>query len=225
MKKNHYKIILTFLCFLTAQNVMAQTSATEFAGTWVLDKTKTKMQDLPRQFKGYTITVVNSEGQVGIKNVVDGKIEPQFENRGSSVGRMPSAQESIWGDSRQATTSGLTVKPNYGGSMALSNLFTPSRVAYNLDGKETNIDILQNGEVVGSAKTKAKIEKDGKSMKVATVRRMKTLKAGQTEMIIYVRERWEVLEDGKSLRYVKTVELPAATDEVTLYFLKEEKTQ
>lgn len=223
MKKIHFSLFIIVICLIAGKNILAQ-STTPFAGTWQLDKSKTKIQDLPRQLKDYKLIIAQSENQIGIKNLVDGQIEPQFENQGGTS-RAPTSQESIWGDSRQTSSTGLTVKPRYGGSMALSRFFTPNTVTYNLDGKEVEIDIVQNEQVIGTAKTRAKPEKDGKSIKITTIRRMKTLKAAQTEMLIYVRERWDILDDGKSLRYVKTIDLPSATDEVTLYFSKDEKVQ
>ena len=65
------------------------------------------------------------------------------------------------------------------------------------------------------------MEKD--SLKVTTIRKMRTMKAQQTEMIIYVRERWDLIENGETLKYSKTVELPAATDDVVMYFTKDSK--
>jgi hypothetical protein len=49
------------------------------------------------------------------------------------------------------------------------------------------------------------------------------MRAGQTEMTIYVREKWDVIEDGKALKYSKTVELPSARDDIILFFNKAEK--
>lgn len=210
---------LTTLVFLTAISSYSQTSNGAFVGTWVLNTEKTKIQELPREFKGYKIIVAQNDTSINIKNFVDGTIEPRFNNQGGSS---VSSRDSIWGDTRQSSTTGMTVKPNYSGSMALSKIFTPLEVAYSLDGKEKTVDIMQNGEAIGTAKIKAKMEKEGKSLQITIVRRMKTMKAGQTEVEIYVREKWDVVENGKMLKYSKTVELPSARDDVILYFNRTE---
>lgn len=211
-------IITAFVLCLTILN-NAQTENKMFVGDWTLNKTKTSVKDLPIELKNYKLLIDQFDEKINVKHYIDGFIEPRFDNKNSSSGSAR-PQDGIWGDSRGSTNTGLAVKPNYGGSMALSKYFSPSEVAYNLDGKESDIDILQEGNKVGSARVKAKMEKEGKSFKVTTVRKMKTMKAGQTEMIIYVREKWNILDDGKTLKYIKTVELPNAIDETILYFSK-----
>jgi hypothetical protein len=220
MKRTFSILTLVLGLFLTASVNYSQTSDGAFVGTWTLNTVKTKMQDFPREFRGYKIVLDQNAESLNIKNFVEGAIEPRFKDDNR---RAATTQESIWGDSKQASSSGLTVKPTYGGSMALSKIFTPVELAYSLDGKEKNVDILQNGEVIGTAKTKAKLNKEGTSLEVTIVRKMKTMRAGQTEMTIYVREKWDVIEDGKALKYSKTVELPSARDDIILFFNKAEK--
>lgn len=213
-------LILLSVLLITAIG-QAQTADKGFTGVWTLNKTKTNLKDLPREFKGYQMVINQTDNKISIKNLIEGAIEPHPDSGrtgGANTNSRP--QDGIWGDSRGNTNTGATIKPNYSGSMALSKFLTPTEAAYILDGKEIEVGITNASGKVGSAKIKGKLENNGSSFKITTVRRMKTMKAQQTEMIIYVSERWEMLDDGKTIKYTKSVELPAATDDVLLYFTK-----
>ena len=218
MKKGYFGLFFALVFLSATVTISAQTpSATAFAGTWTLDQNKTKMQDLPREFNNYRLVIAQAENKIGIKNNIDGQIIPDTTSKSSS--NVARTSDGIWGDGR---AQGAMVKPEYGGSMALSKSMTPPEVAYEVDGQEKTVEVRQpDGTVVGTAKTKAKLGKDGKSLQVTTVRRFKTMKAGQTEFIVYTREKWDLLEDGKTLKYAKTVELPNATDDILLFFTKD----
>lgn len=213
----HIKKMLTLTAFILCISAItkAQTDFSGLNGNWHLDKTKTNIKDLPRELKNYKMVIVHSEKKLFIKNYIEGIINPKFDNNASNS-EAARSRDGIWGDSR--TNTGLSIKPNYSGSMVLSKYFTPNELSFNLDGKETEIDVIQQGEKVGSAKIKAKEEKGGKSIKSNTVRKMKTMKSEQSEMIIYVREKWDLSDDGNSLKYIKTVEMPNTTDGVILFF-------
>lgn len=213
--KNYITVVLILL--ILAISSFAQSKTNAFEGKWELNKTKTDIKNLPITFKNYKLFVAQSDTQIGIKNFVEGKFEPRSNNNSAqNVGR---PQDGIWGGTSSANSTGSTVSANYKGSLALYSSFTPAEAAYNLDGKEVEVEIINNGNVIGEAKTKAKLEKEGMSLKITTVRKMKTMRAGQTEVIIYIREKMDILEDG-TLKYVKTVELPTGRDDVTLYFNK-----
>lgn len=222
MKNIKNLLILITIIVSVSTITKAQDAAVGLTGNWTLDKSKTNIKDLPRELKDYKMIINHSEKKLLIKNIIEGTINPRFDNNTSNNDAAKS-RDGIWGDSRAGT--GVSIKPNYSGSMALSKYFSPNEEAFNLDGKEIEIDVVQGGSKVGSAKVKAKEEKAGKSVKANTIRKMKTSKSEQSEMIVYVREKWDLSEDGNSLKYIKTIELPNVTDEVILFFSKSSAVQ
>ena len=220
MKKYWFNLSLVFLFLIGATMVSAQSKASIFTGDWILDREKTKIQNLPQKFKDYKMSVSEIDNNLSVKSVLDPtpfEIEDS-NNRNTNNSRVATntggrvSTQTTNGVS--ATTSGgsATVAPDFNGTMAL--FFTPQQISYNLSGDEIKVEIKN-----GTARIKAKPDKTGKQLSFTTIRQMQTPN-GQIEII--TRESWKISEDGKSLKLDRSIQTPTSRDEITLMLKKVE---
>jgi hypothetical protein len=218
MKKICFNIGLVIIFLSAVIGINAQLTASKFTGTWTLDKEKTNIKDLPQKLKNYTMTVSGNEDILGVKSEVDGpvEIESTRTSNGGGVSTSSSRTSASSGLGVSATTGGASNgnidKITYGGTMAL--FFTPTQINYNLNGEEVKVEIKN-----GTARIKAKPDKNGKSIQFTIIRRVKTPNG---EMEIIAREWWKLSEDGKSIKLQRTIETPTSRDEITLFLTKTE---
>jgi hypothetical protein len=226
MKKICLSLVFALLFLSAAVGIKAQSPVSAFTGTWVFDKEKTNTsKDFPQKLKNYKMLVGESENQLHVKSQIEGPVELQASrDRAASNSDIVSNSSSRTTAASPTGVSATTVgaaentKPNYGGTMAL--YFTPNEATYNLSGEEVKVEIKQGDKVSGIARVRAKLDKNGKTLKLTTIRRTHTPKG---EMEVTVWEVWKISDDGKSLRFQRTVEAPAARDEIIMFLTKSDQ--
>jgi hypothetical protein len=219
MKKLCFSVIFAVVFLGPLVGVKAQTgapaqpSAAAFTGAWELDKEKTPAKDFPKKLQNYRMLVAESENLLNVKNQVEGRVAVEVSrDRAAEVGPniTPNSVGAPAGQRAGGTLPGAP-KSNYGGTLALS--FTPGQFTYDLSGKEVKVEIRSGEKVNGFARIKAKLDKSGKSLQLTTFRREK-MAYGELETTIW--ESWKLSNDGKSLKFTRTVETPTVRDELTM---------
>lgn len=221
MKKLRYSVMfavvfLTFVVSLKAQTTGANVSA--FTGAWVLDKEKTSAKDFPQKLQNFKMLVAESENLLSVKSQVDGRVEVEVsKDRAANVGPniTPNSVGAPLGQAAGGGGSVAVVKNSYSGTLALS--FTPGQFVYDLSGKEIKVEIKRGEKVNGYARIKAKVDKNGKSLQLTTIRREK-MAYGEMETSIW--ESWKLSNDGKSLKFTRVVETPTVRDELSMMLTK-----
>lgn len=220
MKKFCFRVAFALVFLLPVMGVQAQSKVSAFTGGWVLDREKTSGKDLPPQLRNYKMLVGESENLLNVKSQALGPLEIIASRDRSSgtpniVANPRTSSASPTGVSATTLGAAEAGKANYGGTLAL--YFTPNEVTYNLNGEEVKVELKQGEKVIGIARIKAKLEKNGKTLQFTTIRRMKTANG---EMEIFVREWWKISDDGKSLQLQRTIETPTARDEITMFMMR-----
>jgi hypothetical protein len=168
-----------------------------FAGTWTLDKAKSK--DLPPQMENVeslTLTVTQDAQQL----TVDTKVARKEAAEGAG-GPPPGAGGPPGG--------GGGGRGGRGGGM-----MGPQNVAYKLDGSETTLDTGGRG----TATVKAEWQNGGKTLKLTTKR---TFNFQGNDVTSTTTEVWDLSGDGKTLTVQRTSESPRGTQSSTLVFNKQ----
>jgi len=225
MKPTCLSLLFVLISLSALNEIHAQSppSVVPFTGTWILDRARTNTsKDFPLKLKNYRITVDENERILRVKSEVDGRVEIEISRDQaasnsdivSNTGGRSSASPPT-GVSSSSLGTAATQKINYGGTMAL--FFTPNEATYNLSGEEVKLDIKQGDKVTGVARIKAKLDKSGSQIQFTNIRRMNTMKG---DIEITTREVWKLSKDGKSLRFERTVETPAARDEIVMVLTK-----
>lgn len=213
MKKLCYSVIFAALFLMPLGGVKAQTTASAFTGAWVLDKQKTSAKDFPEKLQNYKMVIAESENMLNVRSQVEGRVEVErSRDRARDVGPniTPNSVGAPPGQSAGALTPAAP-KSNFSGTLALT--YTPGQFVYDLSGKEVKVEIKRGEKVNGYARIKAKLDKSGKSLQLTTIRRER-MPYGELETNIW--ESWKLLDDGKSLKFTRTVETPTVRDELTM---------
>lgn len=178
-----------------AKLASAVAPAANFAGTWVLDKTKSK--DTPPlwadNLEGYTMTVTQDEKQLTVENKLAWK-----------GGAPPSPGGGGGGQGGGGRGMGR------GGMMPMS-------LTYRLDGKETTSE--SSGDRPFLSTFKAEWKDDGKALELTNTRKFTTPDGDQRTAT--TKERWELSADGKTLTVNRASESPRGTMKSTLVFNKQ----
>ncbi|HRH40034.1 MAG TPA: hypothetical protein PKY82_00195 [Pyrinomonadaceae bacterium] len=190
---------LILVCYSFGQTTPELTKA-DFSGTWTLDKTKTK--NLPAELEEYVLKVAETAERIEIKTEVKGDLQMRRGGGGNNGGS---------GGGR-----GEGGPPSFNGRMALGSYVTV--VVYTLDDKEAISDIKQGDVVVGKTKFKAKLKKDGKVLDASINRE---LQRNEQKVTISTHEKWELADDGKTLKISRDVSLPMGSDSINLVFIKQ----
>ena len=185
--------LLSLLSFgvLAAPPALAPTS---FAGTWALDKSKSK--DLPPQFENidsYTLTVTQDAQQL----TVDTKIARKESAEAPGAGGPPGGGPGGGGPGR----GGMGMGPR-------------GPQTYKLDGSEATLDTGGRG----TATVKAEWQDGGKTLKLTTKR---TFNFQGNDVTSTNTEVWDLSGDGKTLTIQRTNESPRGTQSSTLVFNKQ----
>lgn len=218
MKKICFSVMFAVVFLASVAGVKAQSSASAFTGTWVLDKEKTSSKDFPKKMQNYRMVVAESENLLNVKSQVEGRVEVEISKDRAADSGPNVTPQSVVGSNTGVRSGGAVsgpagvAKSSYSGTLAL--FFTPSEVTYKLTGEEVKVELRQGEKVNGHARIKAKLDKSGKTFQVTTFRRMKT-QYGEMETTTW--ESWKLSGDGKSLKFQRTVETPTARDELTMF--------
>jgi hypothetical protein len=159
-----------------------------------------------------------------VKSQVVGTVELRTKERGNALAGGLSTQGSRTTVPSQngvmattgATASASPLQASYGGTLAV--YFTAPEITYDLTGKEVRVEPAPGDRVNGSTRIRAKVGKDGKSLELTVIRKMK---GAQGEAEITTRERWKLSDDGKTLQLHRTVQTPAARDDIDMTLAKQ----
>jgi hypothetical protein len=192
------------LVFCVAASAAAPTN---FTGTWVLDKTKSK--DLPPQWAdnldSYTLIVAQDEEQLKVETKPDWKGGQPPVRGGGGGGQGGSGGGQGGGGGR-----GMGV--GRGGGMGILSSLT-----YSLDGSEFTMALV--GDRPDSITLKAGWADGGKALELSSLRKF-TTNNGE-ERSLKTTERWELSADGKTLTVNRASESPRGNTKSTLVFNKQ----
>lgn len=192
-----------FCLMLAASAVFAQDKmadkmkTTNFAGTWELDKTRSKMPETSR-VESIALNVTQTDKELKVETTTKRGAPTEVKREGSGGAAMMGG-----GMGR-------------GNGMGRAMMDGAQTVSYSLEGKETKLETP--GIPGADATLKAKMEKDGK-LKLSTSR---TFNGPQGEMTATTKETWELLDGGKSLKVTRERESPRGTETSEMYFTKKQ---
>lgn len=183
-------VLCCALLFAVAASAAAPAN---FAGTWVLDKSKSK--DLPPQWtdnlEGYTLTVSQDDKQLTVEYKPEWKVG-QSPMQGGGGGR------------------GMGPGMGPGGRVSMS-------VTYGLDGKESTSESSGGRSFLSTFK--ADWKNDGKALELTNTRKFTT--SDGEERTTKMTERWELSADGKALTVNRSIETPRGNTKSTMVFNKQ----
>jgi hypothetical protein len=218
----------------------AQKEPADFTGVWTLDKTKTK--DLPAALESYRLQVTQDAQQITIESQVEGDLGPTGGMPdGGGMGRPRGGGMPGGGGGRFPGGGGGGRFPGGGGGggmgipggggpeipkevvMQMALRAAIPKASYNLDGKETVVDLpdppTSEGRPAlqgGSAILKATWKKGGKQLELVSIRKI-TISGEDRAMSN--KDLCE-LEKGGTLIVRRSIETPMGAKEVKLYFTK-----
>jgi len=223
----------TLMCVVAATLLAAGAAfaqapgAAAFSGFWAFDDAKTsKSKDFPEKLKDFKMLVSSDQERLMVKAQVVPFIEPravggqssQVGISSSTASRTSVASPNGNGVSASSADGGLAnASVNYGGTLAL--YFTAPEITYDLTGKEIKIEPNAGDKVNGTTRIKAKMGKDGKSVELTAIRRLKGPR-GETE--VTTRETWKLGDDGSTMKFHRTVESPTYRDEISMILDKKQ---
>lgn len=169
---------------------LAQAKGANFAGTWELDKSKSKMDErMAARLNGLTLTVTQDEKSL--------KVDPKADMAAPPAGGPPAGGPPGGGGGRG------------GGGGMMGGGFRAGE--YKLDGSES---VTENQR--GKTTTKTKWMDGGKILEIAA---SNTFSGPNGEMTTTSKEHWE-LADGLVLKVHRVQETPRGTQETTFVFNK-----
>jgi hypothetical protein len=191
--------------------IWSVSAATDFSGTWTLDKSKSK--GLPRQMdniESYIMVVTQDDKQLTVENKIVAGPRMSGEQGGSGgQGQRPEGGGQ-GGGRRQGGFGGQGGRGGRGFGMGAGT------ATYRLDGSDTKIE--STGGRGGAATLSAKWKDGGKSLELTNTRIMNFQ---GSEVTRTTKERWELADDGKTLKVKRSVEGPQGSPESTLVFVKQ----
>ncbi|HZB44944.1 MAG TPA: hypothetical protein VE360_06860 [Pyrinomonadaceae bacterium] len=193
-------------CALLFAVAASAAAPTNFAGTWVLDKSKSK--DLPQQWvdnlESYTLTVTQDEKQLTVDNKLNWKegAAPMSGGGGQGSGGPGGGGGGGMGQGRGRGGMGMGM---------------PSSLTYKLDGSETTVE--SGGGRPGTSTLKAEWKDDGKALELTSVRKFTNRDGEQRSSTS--KERWELSADGKTLTINRASETQRGEMKSTLAFNKQ----
>jgi len=190
-------------------------ASTNFSGTWVLDKSRS--QGLTPQIENvesYTMIVTQDQQQLTVETKVTGGGRPGGGAPGA--GRRP---EGANGEPRPegAGGQGGGRRPEGGGRGGRGGFGMGMPTAtYKLDGTENKIE--STGGRGGAAILKAQWKDGGKALELSNSR---TFNVQGNEMTRTTKERWELVDGGKTLKVKRSSESQQGSQESTLIFTRQ----
>jgi hypothetical protein len=181
---------VVFCSLLMMSAVFAQNKATNFAGNWELDLTKSKLPERMR-IESMTMNVTQTDKELKVETNTKRMAPPEGAGGGMGGG----------GGMRG------------GGGMGGGN----NAVTYSLDEKETTAKTDAAGNMPALTMTlKAGKEKDGK-LKLISSRSFETPNGSMTQKTT---ETWELVDGGKALKVTRDTESPRGAQTSEMYFTK-----
>jgi hypothetical protein len=194
--------------------IWSVSAATDFSGTWSLDKSKSK--GLPRQMdniESYTMVVTQDEKQLTVENKITAGAR-MGGDRGGSGGQGGRPEGGVGGQGSGRRQGGFGQGGGRGGRGGFG--MGMGTATYKLDGSETKIESA--GGRSGAAALSAKWKDGGKSLELTNTRSMNFQ---GNEVTRTTKERWELADDGKTLKVKRSVEGPQGSQESTLVFVRQ----
>jgi len=210
-------VVLVISAMLAIGFAVAGTPPPNFAGTWTLDKSRSK--DLPRQFENvesYKLVVTQDPQQL--------TVEPNITRGARSADRSPDrtdrSGDSTSGD-QTGRSGGQEGRRGYRGGNGMGGRFGgggmgASKATFRLDGKESTSESADANANPSQATYKAKL---GDSVLELTTTRNLNFQGNSVTMT--TRERWELADGGKTLKVHRTTETPRGVQESNLVFNRE----
>jgi hypothetical protein len=210
MKRALIAFSLAFVLLAGAWAVNA--ASANFAGTWVLDKSKS--QGLSQQMENvetYTMVVTQDDKQLTVEHKFAGGPRAggeQGEASGQSRPPREGASPNGGGNGRRGGSGqggGRGGRGGFGMGMGTAT--------YKLDGTETQIESA--GGRGGSGTMKAQWKDGGKFLELTTTR---SVNFNGNETTRTTKERWELADGGKILKVKRTTDGRQGSQESTLVF-------
>lgn len=191
-----------FGLLLTAGAAFAQTKAANFAGTWELDASKSKMGERNR-VESMTLDVKQTDKDLTVATTTKRAARPE----GGQPPNDPNG--TMRGGGGNGGMRGGMGRGGMGGGNGT--------VTYSLDGKEMTIasEPLNNMPAMKTM-LKSKMEKDGK-LKLMSTRNFDT---PMGSMSVKTTDTWELVDGGKGLKVTRDVETPNGAQTSEMYFNK-----
>ncbi len=202
MKK--ISVLAAFFCLLFATSaIFAQTKATNFAGNWELDLTKSKLPERMR-VESMTMNVTQTDKEIKVETNTKRPAPPE----GAPAG----------GGNGGGGGGGMGRGAGGGGGMGGGS----AAVTYSLDEKEMTSKAEAAGNMPASSTTlKAMKEKDGK-LKLTSSRSFDTPNGAMT---VKTTETWELVDGGKGLKVTRDTESTRGTQSAEMYFNKKDSSK
>ncbi len=216
--RNSIGIVLVVLfCTFYVFGQKPESTRTNFTGTWVLDLVKTK--DLPRELESYIIKVAQNDEKIGIKTEIKGELKSRgggTGGNGGGGGTGGGGRGGRGGGGGESVSGPIEGARSFNGQIALGSI-TPE-VVFDIDEKEIVLEMKNGATVFGKAKLKAKWKKDGKVLETTITKEYDM--EGQ-KRVIPTHEKWEMSEDGKTLKITREISMPNILDIINLVFNKQ----
>lgn len=201
-------VLTAIFTLLLAAAISAQEKTTNFAGSWDLDASKSKLDERMR-VQSITMNVEQTDTELKIQNTINRAafLDGNMLNNGA-VNRVEGGATSHGGGSGDGT-----VIYNLKGDVISAELTRP-----NADAARTERDRGMSG----SATFKAEFMPEGK-LKLTNVRNF-SLPMGNRTITTTVTEIWELADGGKTLKILRQTETPRGTSGAELVFTKKDST-
>ena len=200
--------LLAVFCLLSI-GAFAQAKTTDYSGEWSLDKGKSTLSRRMQNVESMTMTVTQTEKELKVATAAKRGAPPQG-TQGPGGGPPPQGGAPGAGG---PPPGGGGPGGGMGGGRGMGGGMGDQTLLYNLEGKETSIEVPGfNG---GTATLRTTAKWDGGKLSLATSR--------VTEMgDIKTTETWELQADG-SLKIKRSTDSPRGTDLNDLVFTKKTK--
>lgn len=189
MKRTVFLAAIACLLFAAA-SAFAQ-SKTDFSGTWTLDVSKSKVNNI----ESGSMTVTQTDKDINYKT--DFKRAPRPDGAGG-------------GGNGQGGGQGMGSGMRGGGGMGGNGM------TFMLDGKETSMDIP--GPQGMTIPMKMQSSWDGNKLKLTTKRTFNT--PDGNEVTATTKETWELVDGGKALKVSRESESPRGNQSSEFYYTK-----
>lgn len=184
-----FTAVLTLVLAVAAISAQDRTAA-NFAGSWTLDASKSKLDERMRNsIESMTWTVTQTDKEL--------KVETKTK-------RAPRPEGEMSGGGGQGRGMG---RGGFGGG--------DGTTVYSLDGKETKVEQETPAGKIPVV-YKADLEKGGK----LTLSSSRTISGQMGEMTITTKETWSLSEDGKTLTVKRETQTPRGTQTSEMVFTK-----
>jgi TonB family protein len=203
------------VCLLLTSAVFAQQKAANFAGSWELDQTKSKLPERMR-IESMTLNVAQTDKELKVEINVKRAPRPEGEMPNGGNGGAPPMPDGGRGN-RQSNGTGSGMGGGRGGMMGGGN----GIMTYNLDGSLMVIKSeTPNGMPPTTVSVQAKTESDGKLTLTST----RSFETQNGAMSVKTTDIWELLDGGATLKVARETESMRGSQTSEMYFTKKTST-